>query len=180
MRSLLLPPNIGIISFKEGIKEVNWNLLLFLAATLKLGDALSNSGGAEWLVNSVFDRLDGSLAGSTFFVISVIALVSLLSHLLINSRSARASVLLPLVIILGQSLGYNPTALVFMSTAAAGFCLTLPISAKPVAMFNQLNEPTYEPQDLLRLSSVLLPLHFVLLLIFTLLIWPVMGLSLTN
>ena len=40
-------PNIGIISFKEGIKGINWNLLLFLAATLKLGDALSNSGGAE-------------------------------------------------------------------------------------------------------------------------------------
>ena len=173
-------PNIGIISFKEGIKQVNWNLLLFLAATLKLGDALSNSGGAEWLVNSFFNRLENSFTNSTFLVISVIALVSLLSHLLINSRSARASVLLPLVIILGQSLGYNPTALVFMSTAAAGFCLTLPISAKPVAMFSHLNEPTYEPQDLLHLSSILLPLHFVLLLIFTLFIWPAMGLSLTN
>lgn len=173
-------PNIGIISFKEGIKGVNWNLLLFLAATLKLGDALSNSGGAEWLVNSFFNRLEDSLASSHLLVISVIALVSLLAHLLINSRSARASVLIPLVIILGKSLGYNPTALAFMCTAAAGFCLTLPISAKPVAMFSHLDEPTYQPQDLLRLSSVLLPLHFALLLIFSFFIWPVMGLSLTN
>ena len=173
-------PNIGLISFKEGIQGVNWNLLLFLAATLKLGDALSHSGGAEWLVNSFFNRLEDGFASSTLVVISVIALVSLLSHLLINSRSARASVLLPLVIILGKSLGYNPAALVFLCTAAAGFCLTLPISAKPVAMFNHLDEPTYQPQDLLRLSSVLLPLHFALLLIFSFFIWPVMGLSLTN
>ena len=173
-------PNLGIISFKEGVKQINWTLLLFLAATLKLGDSLTDSGGAEWLVNSFFSQLDGSLASSTLFVVSIVALVSLFSHLLINSRSARASVLLPLVIILGKSLGYNPTALAFVSTAAAGFCLTLPISAKPVAMFNQLDLPTYQPQDLLRLSSVLLPLHFVLLLIFAFFLWPVMGLSLTN
>ena len=132
------------------------------------------------IVNSLFNQLDGSFASSTLFVISVVTLVSLLSHLLINSRSARASVLVPVVIILGKSLGYNPTALAFISTAAAGFCLTLPISAKPVAMFNQLDRPTYQPQDLLRLSSVLLPLHFVLLIIFALFIWPLMGLSLTN
>ena len=171
-------PHFGILSFKDGIKGINWNMLLFMAATLELGEALTESGGAEWLVRNLFSVLQGPIASSALFVTSVVAIVSLLSHLLITSRTARSSVLVPLVVLLAVSLGYNPTTIAFLSTAAAGFCLTLPVSAKPVAMFSQLQEPTYEPRDLLRLSSVLLPLHFGLLLAFTFFVWPLLGLTL--
>ncbi|MCG8350011.1 MAG: hypothetical protein MI924_19780, partial [Chloroflexales bacterium] len=51
---------------------------------------------------------------------------------------------------------------------------------KPMAMFSQLKQPTYQPRDLLRLSGVLLPVHFVLLLAFAFLVWPLMGLTLTH
>jgi solute carrier family 13 (sodium-dependent dicarboxylate transporter), member 2/3/5 len=173
-------PNVGVISFKDGAKSINWLMLIFMAATLELGEALIESGGAEWLVESAFGALGGSLASSAPVVLSGVIIVSLLSHLVITSRTARSSVLVPLVVLLGVSLGYNPTTLAFVSTAAAGFCLTLPVSAKPVAMFSQLKEPTYEPKDLLRLSSFLLPLHLVLLLGFAFLVWPTMGLSIAR
>jgi|GEM_PF-497464 len=173
-------PGIGIVSFKDGIKSVNWTMLLFMAATLELGEALIESGAAEWLVARLFTVLQGPVATSSLMVISVVTIVSLLSHLLITSRTARSSVLVPLVVLLGVSLGYNPTTLAFLSTAAAGFCLTLPVSAKPLAMFNQLKEPTYEPRDLLRLSGFLMPLHFGLLLAFAFGVWPVLGLTLAN
>jgi solute carrier family 13 (sodium-dependent dicarboxylate transporter), member 2/3/5 len=95
----------------------------------------------------------------------------------INSRTARASVLIPLVVLVATSLGHDPAALAFVSTAAAGFCLTLTVSAKPVLMFSRLDRPTYEPRDLLRLSRVLLPLHLALLLAFAFLVWPLLGLQ---
>jgi hypothetical protein len=57
----------------------------------------------------------------------------------------------------------------------------LPVSAKPVAMFSKVeNITTYATKDLLRLSKVLLPFHLILLMVFTLWVWPVLGLSLTN
>jgi solute carrier family 13 (sodium-dependent dicarboxylate transporter), member 2/3/5 len=56
--------------------------------------------------------------------------------------------------------------------------LTFTVSAKPVALFAQLPAATYGPADLLRLSGVLLPLHFLLLLLFSGLIWPALGLEL--
>ena len=146
-------PKLGVISFKDGVKGVNWTLLLFMAATLELGEALIESGGAEWLVQNLFTLLQGSLAASTLIVTVAIAAMALLSHLLITSRIARTSVLIPPVVLLGVSLGYNPTTLAFIATAAAGFCLTLPTSAKPVAMFSQLKGATYSPRDLLRLSA---------------------------
>lgn len=171
-------PGWGVISFKAGVSRIDWQLLLFLAATLALSEALSASGGAQWLVHSAFQALQGKIASSALLVIASIALVSLLSHLLITSRTARSSVLIPLVVLLGMSLDYNPTALAFLSTAAAGFCLTLPVSAKPVAIFAQLDGLTYTPRDLLRLSSRLLPLHLGLLLVFAFFIWPALGLPL--
>lgn len=172
-------PSVGVISFKDAFKHIDWNIIIFMAATVELGEALVESGGSEWLMQGIFNALPQDSTPARVLVISLIALVSLLSHLLINSRTARSSVLIPLIVILSISLGYNPTTLAFLSTVAAGFCLTLPVSAKPVAMFSQIeNKATYQPKDLLRLSGLLLPIHFVLLLVFTFTVWPRLGLSL--
>ena len=58
----------------------------------------------------------------------------------------------------GLSAGLDPTAVAFLSTAAAGYCITLPASAKPVALFSRL-EGAYAPADLRHLSTRLLPAH---------------------
>lgn len=176
---LATAPKFGVLSFMEAVKKVEWGLLIFLAATMEIGESLIESGGAKWLADHLFEVMQGEAAASAWFVVSVVAAVSLLSHLLINSRTARSSVLVPLVILLGLSLGFQPAGLAFLSTAAAGFCLTLMVSAKPVAMFGQIEieTATYTAQDLLRLSAVLLPVHFVLLVVFAFFVWPYLGLE---
>jgi len=174
-------PTFGLIGFREGLKKVEWSMLLFMAATLELGEALVKSGGANWLVEYAFRALQTGATTSQLVVVSVVAGISLLSHLLITSRTARSTVLVPLVVLLGASIGYNALALAFLSTMAAGFCLTLPVSAKPVAMFSQVEDvDTYQARDLLQLSGVLLPIHFFLLLGFALLVWPRLGMPLTT
>jgi sodium-dependent dicarboxylate transporter 2/3/5 len=170
-------PRVGVAGLGESLGEVDWNLLVFLAATLVLGGALIDSGAARWLADGLLGVLSGPLGDAPFVVVAIVAAVSLLSHLVINSRTARASVLIPLVVLVATSLGHDPAALAFVSTAAAGFCLTLTVSAKPVLMFSRLDRPTYEPRDLLRLSRVLLPLHLALLLAFAFLVWPLLGLA---
>ncbi|HWM37535.1 MAG TPA: SLC13 family permease, partial [Streptomyces sp.] len=70
----------------------------------------------------------------------------------------------------------NPVAAALASTAAAGFCHTLPASAKPVTLFSDIpGTPTYTPRDLLRLSAVLAPLSASLVLLFALAVWPLLG-----
>jgi anion transporter len=171
-------PRFGNISFKEGLKGVEWNILLFMAATLELGEALVESGAARLMVDSLFSSLQNSPWSSPWAVVGIIILISLLSHLVIVSRSARSTVLVPLVVVLAIGLGYSSTALAFIATAAAGFCLTLMVSAKPLGLYAQMERPTFNQADLFRLSSVLLPLHAVLLGLFAFVIWPAMGLSL--
>ncbi len=171
-------PGLGPISLKKRLKAVEWGLLLFLAAALELGESLVRTGAAEWLVGHLFAGLKSWLSGHPLLLAGGVAAIGLLSHMVITSRSARAAILVPAVILFALSLGYNPAALAFSAAIASGYCLTFTVSAKPMAMFAQLPTATYGPADLLRLSGVLLPLHFLLLLLFSWLIWPALGLEL--
>ncbi|MCT1478808.1 SLC13 family permease [Microbacterium sp. p3-SID336] len=173
-------PGIGCTTLPTAVARVPWSLLLFLAATLALAAALTGSGAAEWLSTSALEPLRGlGAAGAVGFLLVVVA-VSTAAHLLIPSRSARSAAIVPAVIALAPGLGVEPMAAALASTAAAGFCHTLPSSAKPVAMFAdpQVVQGGFDRGDLRRLSVVLAPAMFVLVAVFALWIWPLQGLPL--
>jgi anion transporter len=170
-------PKYGSLSLKDGIKSVEWNLILFLAATLAMGNALIATGGAQWAADRFFSGFAAAAAGAPVLLIGVVTAIALFSHLLISSRSARASVLVPVVVMFAVSVGLDPLAPTMLTVAATGYCLTLTVSAKPVAIFQNLETPSYGAGDLLRLSAVLLPFHFLLLMAFAFFVWPVLGLN---
>ena len=91
----------------------------------------------------------------------------------------RSAMLIPIIVATAPAVGVAPAAAAFISTAAAGFCLTMTSSAKPVAMFADVEGvPTFGSRDLLRLSATLAPVSAVLIGIFALLVWPRLGLDL--
>lgn len=165
---LVTSPRVGTVPMKAAVGEIPWSLLLFMAATGALGTALTDSGAAGWIARH-------ALVGDSPAALLVAAVVlSTALHLLVTSRSARSAVLIPLLVPAAAAVGANPVALAFASTAAAGFCHSLPSSAKPLAMFAE----HYEPRELRRLAVVLGPVTAALVLLFSLLIWPLLGLSL--
>ncbi|ONK11014.1 SLC13 family permease [Streptomyces sp. MP131-18] len=166
-------PALGTIRLKDALATVPWSLLLFMAATMAMGVALAESGAATWLISG----LPGDAVPAWAFLAVVVA-VSTAAHLVLQSRSARSSVLVPLVVAAAMAAGVDPVAAALASTAAAGFCHTLPASAKPVALFSDVpGTPTYTPGDLLRLSAVLAPLTAALVLLFALAVWPLFGVT---
>ncbi|MER6009241.1 SLC13 family permease [Streptomyces bluensis] len=168
-------PALGTVRLKDALKTVPWSLLLFMAATMAMGVALADSGAAKWLVSG----LPGGVSPAVF--LTVVIVVSTAAHLVLQSRSARSSVLVPLVVAAALGAGVNPVAAALASTAAAGFCHTLPASAKPVTLFAEVpGTPTYTPRDLLRLSAVLAPLTAALVLLFAVAVWPLLGVPLTR
>ncbi|MCI2418601.1 anion permease [Saccharopolyspora sp. K220] len=172
---LITAPRVGTVRIGAAIGEIPWSLLLFMAATSALGTALTESGAAAWIAGKAL------VGGDVMTMLSTVVALSIAAHLLVQSRSARSSVLIPLVVPAAFAVGMNPMALAFASTAAAGFCHTLPSSAKPVAMFARLDQaPTYTPRDLLKLSVLLGPALGALVVLFALFVWPVLGLPLTG
>lgn len=164
------------LDLKTALKKVEWNLLLFMAATLVMGEALLDSGAARALADALVGALPIALLGHVG-TLALASLAALLSHLLITSRTARAMVLIPTVALPLAASGVNPALLIFVTVVGSGFCQTLAVSAKPVALFAKAEWPTYGDADLLRLSMALLPLMAALLLVFALGVWPLQGLA---
>lgn len=163
------------IDLKTALKKVEWNLVLFMAATLVLGQALLDSGAAARLASAAAQAL-GPLSAPLALMLAVLAALG--SHLLITSRTARALVLIPTVALPLAASGLNPVALVMVVVLGSGFCQTLAISAKPVTLFAATEVPTYNEGDLLRLSLWLLAPLAAALALCAALWWPLLGLAL--
>ena len=161
---------------KAALKKVEWNLVIFMAATLIMGEALVESGAAQALAGALVTAVPLArlhpVAG-----VGIAAALALLAHLVVTSRTARATVLIPAVALPFVAAGYHPGLLVFMLAVGSGFCQTLMVSAKPVAMFAGEDREHYGPRDLARLSLALLPGLWLLLVLFTLVVWPRQGLG---
>lgn len=171
---LVTLPGSGALSLKAALKQVEWSLLGFLAALLVVGESLMHSGAMAWLL--------GNLSGSLAYLPPQVALAGLLgvavaTHLLVGSRTARAALLIPLALVVAPTAGLAPLATAFAVAVASGYCLSLPVSAKPLALYGGLEQASFSTRDLLRLSAWLAPLYWLLVLLFSLWIWPWMGLG---
>ncbi len=175
---ILTLPNLGILSWQEGIKAVSWNLIIFVGAALVLGRSLIDSDAAQWIISKIFQISTISQSNSHLFILLLLALISLTSHLYMTSHTARAAALVPPMLYLANSLQLNPVAVLFLSTLGMDYCLTFPVSSKALLIFCELDDQTYQPTDLLRLSSVLLLVHLGLIILFYFGYWRWIGLAL--
>ncbi len=174
---LLVAGPLRCITIGQARSALPLDLLFVMAVTAEAGSALARTGAADWIALSLLGPLaDG--AASSVLVVALVAVVSLVAHLVVTSRTARASVLIPVVILIGSATGLDVAALAYLSTAAAGYCLTTSTSAKPLRVFSTV-EDGFGEADLRRLSARLLPLHAVLLVGFSFAVWPLLGLGIT-
>lgn len=166
------------VTMKEALKGVEWNLILFLAATLAMGEALLASGAAHWLAEAAVRHMPTALHAQPILLVAVVAIVAMLSHLLITSRSARAAVLIPALALPLAVAPAQATALILLVTMASGFCQTFKVSAKPVALYAGAREgdrPAYTDADLARLALALMPVFALVLGVCALWWWPLTG-----
>ncbi|MCH1866015.1 SLC13 family permease [Nocardioides sp. CFH 31398] len=175
---VLTAPGVGVMAWKDGVAAVSWNLVVFVGAALVLGEALVDTGAAAWVVDRLFTFSGISQTRSVLLVLVVLALLTLTSHLYMTSHAARAAALVPAVLSLAASLDLDPVAVVFIGTVGMDYCLTMAVSSKALLLYAELDEETFEPADLMRLSAVLLPVHVVLVVVFYLGWWQWTGLAL--
>jgi len=175
---LLVIGPLRTVTPAAALQAIEWKLLIFLIATMLIGDALIGSGAARAITADLMASVGREAFGSPLAVATLVAAIALLAHLVITSRTARAVVLIPVVALPLAGFGYDPSALILLVAVGTGFCQTLPMSAKTVALYAALKRPTYSPKDLLFLSSALLPIHLILLVVFALFVWPLLGVPL--
>lgn len=161
-------------------RAVEWKLLFFLAATMLLGEALVTSGAANAIAQFFVANFPASAFQAPWLIAALVSLIALLSHLVILSRSARAAILIPVIALPLAAYGYSITAITLLIAAGTGFCQTTRISAKPMMIFSNTDRPTFSDRDLIKLSTQLLPILWLLLCGFALFVWPVLGVPLAT
>lgn len=155
----------GVISWRQAQEDVNWTVLLMIAAALGVGAALVDTGAATGVAGAVV-AVGGSsprLAIGLIYVATVVA-TEIVSH------NASAAMMLPIALSVAGRLGvsYMPFAIAVMVGASCGF-------ATPIGY--QTHMMVYGPggyrfSDFLRIG---VPLGLVLAAVFIALapvVWP--------
>jgi solute carrier family 13 (sodium-dependent dicarboxylate transporter), member 2/3/5 len=168
-------PSLTGVDIKTAIKKVEWNLVLFLAATMVLGEALQHSGAAKSIAAMAL-ALVPLEHFSQSAIIALCAVIALSSHLLITSRTVRATILIPTIALPLAVNGVDATLMIFVAVIGSGFCQTFTVSAKPVAVFAQAENSGITSGTLAGLSAVLFLPLLALLAFFAMVIWPLQGL----
>ena len=155
------------------------------AGTEELAFTTENSIGIDQRVFPtmavVLARLDGAFGQigkpPAWLVVLLAIAVATFAHIVLASRTARATVLIPAVALPLAGFGVSPASLIMVTAIGSGFCQTLMVSAKPVALFGGMEPPAFSPSDLLRLALMLALPFIALLALFALVIWPAVGLE---
>lgn len=176
---LITAPRIGPISLKEGLKQVDWNLLVFLAAIISLAQTMIKTDLADQLLDGPFGDVE-EVGLPPLAMVALVAAAGMALHLVVHSRTARVAAMLPPVLLLADEADLNPVSMMLVTVAATGFCQTLMVSAKPVILFGKIEGPTYTQADLLRLSAALAPIHLALIVLFAGFVWPWLGVGLVS
>lgn len=174
---IIMLPSLNIMSFKEGLKYINWSLILFVAAASALGALLVKYNVVDEIQHALFTTLTSLHWMNEFYMVIVIIVISVISHLLITSHTTRAVVLIPGFLLLADLFDLNPTATVFMALIGMNYCLTFPVSSKSILVFYEA-DAGFTSKQLMTLSLILTPIYIGVMIIFYYCYWSPLGITL--
>lgn len=175
---LFMMPNFGIISWKQGMNAVSWNLIVFVASATALGKVLVDTGIVKWIEQEMLGVLHLFTDAPEWAIVLIILVVTVTSHLYITSHTTRAIVFIPGLILFSEMIGVNPSTVVFLSLIGMNYCVTVPVSSKALLLFYEEGEISYDARNLLKISMLLMPLYILVILLFYFSYWQWTGMRL--
>ena len=101
----LFLPGISVLSWQQAQQDVDWGGVLLIVAGLSLGLMVFDTGAARWIARVLLG--DIGLVPTVMQPLVIVLGVAML-HLLFSSNTVMGSVIMPIMIALGQDLGIDP------------------------------------------------------------------------
>lgn len=120
----------GVVKWPDIEKHTSWGVLLLFGGGLTLSAILATTGADQFLA----DLLNTSLSGTYLWIIvlSIVTFVIFLTEL--ASNTATAALLIPLFMIIAESLGIPSQSLVIAVAVCASCAFMLPVATPPNAL----------------------------------------------
>ena len=176
---LVMTPNYGIITCKtrNEVRFVEFNYICCCCSSA-LGKMLVETDVVKWMENEMMNFLDFFTSAPEWLMVLVILLVTVTSHIYITSHTTRAIVFIPGLLLFSETIGVNPSTVVFLSLIGMNYCVTFPVSSKALLLFYEDDGHSYDARHLLKISAILMPVYIVMMMIFYFTYWKWTGLQL--
>jgi sodium-dependent dicarboxylate transporter 2/3/5 len=116
-----------ILTWEFASPKILWGLLILFAGGLALGDLMIQSGAANAIASLISSmEISSPVVMLGIFVLMGIVLAN------ISSNTAACSILMPIVLNISATLGYNVVAMLLLATVAANSAYILPTSVRAI------------------------------------------------
>lgn len=146
----------------EVVKEMPWGVLLIFGAGLSIAGGFSNTDLTVWLGNQL---IGAQVLPSFLFILLVIASINFLTE--ITSNTATASMIIPVLIALGASMGEDIVGLLVGATLACSCAFMLPVATPPNAIVFSSGEVSLK--EMMRAGLFMNIVSIVIIFLFVLL-----------
>ncbi len=160
----------GCLSMDEAYQAIDWRSVFLVAGMLPIGIALTNTGAAKLLGDTITQLTVGL---GPMAVVAGLFLITTILNQFIPGGSAVPAVLTPIAIEAARNVGSDPRALALVVAIATGTSLMTPF-AHPVNVL-VMGPGGYHFRDFLRLGLPVVIIIFVVVMIALPLFWHVIG-----
>ena len=81
MSVVMMAPNIGVISWKQGLKSISWSLIFFVAGATALGELLVSYKVIEYIQKNLYGYLSQFENINELVVLLIIVIITVTSHI---------------------------------------------------------------------------------------------------
>ncbi|UOF89006.1 anion permease [Fodinisporobacter ferrooxydans] len=171
----ILFPGIGVVSWDEIVKSVNWGTIMLFGAAISLGTYLLKTGAAAWVAKSTIGQL-GFEHLPMWLVLILVAFAFGIFSLGFSARTAAVAALVPTVLGFAQNLhvaNMNVWGFTLILYYAIQFTAVVPVN-DPMAII-AFGSNTFTVKDMLKLSIPLVIISMLLIGLFAMTYWHWLG-----
>jgi anion transporter len=174
--AVLLMPRIGVLTWKTFEAKLSWGIILSIGAALSLAAAMTKTGAAAFVSQSVVSHLAGLADQPTLLVIGLILAVALI-HLAVTNLAACIALLIPVAATIAERASLNPIVCGLIVTIVVDAVILYPIQTATNLLAYETGY--YGAADVRRLGIGMLLLTVIVILL-TIPYWGLLGLPLTQ
>lgn len=144
---LCLLPGVGVLDWKQA--DIKWDLMVFSAGAYAVGNAFNDSGGASYIIGNMVESM-GLESMNHNLVAIILIFTTVFSHLIFTSKTVRATILIPTIVTLAQTLGMDPVPIAMACSFGIAYTITLPPHSKVNTLY--FGTGYFEVNDILNLG----------------------------